>query len=92
MKEEKAEMEAEKDKPETLNEFLHRELREFVTRCVHRGVPVSAFGSALLGCAIHAIIAKEGKEKANQIVATLTRKYFEMEPQVTAFMGKGGTA
>jgi hypothetical protein len=76
MKEEKAEMEAE-NKPETPNEFLHRELREFVTRCVHRGVPVSAFGSALLGCAIH---------------ATLTRKYFEMEPQVTAFMGKGGTA
>jgi hypothetical protein len=88
MKEE-AEMGADKSHAETPNEFLHRELGEFAARCALRGVPVSAFGSALLGCAIHAIIAKEGKEKANQIVATLTRRYFEMEPQVTAFMGEG---
>jgi hypothetical protein len=82
----------EADHPETPKELLHRELREFAARCLGRGVPVSAFASALLGCAIHAIIAKEGKEKATQIVRRLTQGYFEMEPQVKAFMGKGGTA
>jgi hypothetical protein len=91
LKQEK-EMEEDKSHAETPKEFLHRELGELASRCVLRGVPVGTFGSVLLGCAIHAIIEKEGKEKANQIVASLTQRYFDMEPQVKAFMGKGGTA
>jgi len=78
--------------PETPKEFLHRELRKFADRCARRGVPAGAFGSVLLGCAIHAIIARAGKEEAKKIVADLTRQYFEMEPQVAAFMADGGTA